>query len=173
MPVDRQLHTLHVVLHVNHDAIVLAHLDGRSGDHTVHREDTALDTIGQYALTVAPDGVGSVRCAYLASAVEHWKDEDELWELPIDVTLLGLSKGKYLRSQYGVVLNGEVVVANPWRLALAARARTLIRGRETGIAPKFGRRAGAEVEMAKRRPRVRVGDRRKATVEGGRRRHGR
>lgn len=70
VPVNGQLHALHVVLDVDHDAIVLAHLYARSGDHPVNGEDTTLDTIGQNALTVAPDGVGSVRCAYLASATE-------------------------------------------------------------------------------------------------------
>lgn len=66
VPVDGHLHALHVVLHIDDDLVVLAHLDARSGDHAVGREDSTLDTVGQHALAVRPHRVGGVRRAHLA-----------------------------------------------------------------------------------------------------------
>lgn len=65
VPMNGQLHTFHVVLDIDHNSVVLAHLNTRAGDHTVDGQDTSLDTIGQHALTVAPYGVGGIRGTYL------------------------------------------------------------------------------------------------------------
>lgn len=65
VPVDCDFHSLHVILHVNDDFVALAHLDARSGYHSVRGQDASLHSVRQDALAVAPYGVGRVRCAYL------------------------------------------------------------------------------------------------------------
>lgn len=81
VPVERHLHALHMVLDVDDDAIVLAHLDARAGDHSVGGEDAALDAIGEHALAVTPHGVGGIRRAHLAGAVKG----DERWTMLIGI----------------------------------------------------------------------------------------
>jgi hypothetical protein len=46
VPMDCRLHTLHMVLHIDDNTIVFAHLDTGTGDHTIGGEDTAFHTIG-------------------------------------------------------------------------------------------------------------------------------
>lgn len=62
VPVDSDLHSLHVVLNVDDNFVVFAHLDWRTRQHSVYAEDAALHTISQHALAVWPDSVGSVGC---------------------------------------------------------------------------------------------------------------
>lgn len=47
----------------------------------------------------------------------------------------------YLRSEYGIILECEVIIAYPGRFALAAGTSTLVRCRERWISTQFGGRA--------------------------------
>lgn len=69
VPMERHFHALHVVLDVDDDSVVLADLDAGPGDHSVGRQDSALDSVGQDALAMTPHGVGCIGGANLASAV--------------------------------------------------------------------------------------------------------
>lgn len=46
MPVNRNFHAFHVILNVDNNSIVLADLNTWPWDHTIDRQNTALDTIG-------------------------------------------------------------------------------------------------------------------------------
>lgn len=67
---ERHFHALHVVLDVDDDSVVLADLDAGAGYHSVGRQNTALDSVGQNALAMTPHGVGCIGGANLASAVK-------------------------------------------------------------------------------------------------------
>lgn len=72
MPVDGHLHALHVVLHVDDNLVVLAHLDTRSGNHPICRENSTFNAIGQNALTVTPHSIRRIGCAHLAGTVSSY-----------------------------------------------------------------------------------------------------
>lgn len=40
-----------------------------TGQHTIHSQHSSFDTIGQYALTMAPQSIGGVWCADLTSSI--------------------------------------------------------------------------------------------------------
>lgn len=121
VPVNGQLHTFHVVFDIDHNSVVFTNLNTWSGNHTIDGQDTSLDTIGQNALTVAPYGVRGIRGTYLTG-----------------------------RSQNGVVLGSEVIVANSWWFSFAASSGTLIGRGKAWITPQFGGGTTAEVQMAER-----------------------
>lgn len=66
VPVDGHCLTLHHVVHVDNDLVILADLDARSGDHAIRGEDASLDAVREDALTVAPDSVCRIGRTYLA-----------------------------------------------------------------------------------------------------------
>jgi hypothetical protein len=70
VPVNRHLHTFHMILDIDHDTIVLADLNARPWDHTVRGQDATFDAIGENALAVTPYGVGCVWRAHLTSSVK-------------------------------------------------------------------------------------------------------
>lgn len=68
VPVNGHLHTFHVVLNVDNDSIVFAHLYTGSRNHSVRCQDTPFHAIGQDALAVRPHGIRCIRGTELASA---------------------------------------------------------------------------------------------------------
>lgn len=54
---------------------------------------------------------------------------------------------KYLRSQYGVQLQCEVVIANPWWFVFPASPCALIGGGQRRVPPQLSCGAAGEVEM--------------------------
>lgn len=75
MPVNRYFHALHVILNIDDHPIVLADLNARPWDHSIGRQNTTLDSIGQHALAMTPHGVRGIWGAHLAGAV---KGEDAI-----------------------------------------------------------------------------------------------
>jgi hypothetical protein len=65
VPMNGDFHALDVVLHVHHDLVAFAHLDTRSGDHPIRRQNPALDTVGQDTLATRPHRVRRIRRAHL------------------------------------------------------------------------------------------------------------
>lgn len=74
VPVYSHFHALHVVLHVDDNLVVLAHLDTGTRYHAVRRQNATLDSIGQNTLTVTPNGIRSVRRAHLTGTVNKSVD---------------------------------------------------------------------------------------------------
>lgn len=69
MPVNGHLHTFHMVLYIDNYLVILAHLDGRSRQHSVGCEDSSLDTIGQHTLTMRPHHIRRIWCTDLTRSV--------------------------------------------------------------------------------------------------------
>lgn len=71
VPVKRDFVSYYTIFHVNNDFVTLANLNARSRDHSVRGHDTPLHAVRQNALTLAPHGIGGVRCAYLTRCAEY------------------------------------------------------------------------------------------------------
>lgn len=70
VPMDRYLHAFHVIFHIDDDLIIFAHLDARSGYHSIGGQNTTFHAIGQHTLAMTPYGVGSVWRTHLACAAK-------------------------------------------------------------------------------------------------------
>lgn len=69
VPVKCNFHALHVILNVDDDSVILADLNARPRNHSISRQYSALNAIGEHALAMTPHGIRSVWCAHLAGAV--------------------------------------------------------------------------------------------------------